>query len=141
MNSPRLDQLLELRKRINVEIDRERRAFEAAERVRRDTLAAITQGNWNQRVLTACCEWFGVQSDDLLSGGRRRITTDARHAFMWLMRSSGLSYPDVGRELGMDHTTVINGVRRVESTPRLRAAAGEIYLMLTGEEIEREEAS
>lgn len=131
----RIDRLEELRARIDQEIERERRAAKRTEKLRREAFAIFTRGNWNQRILAAACHHYGIDVDLLISGDRHRSTIDARHTFMWLMHSSGMSYSDVGRELGMDHTSAINGVKRVENDERLRATATEIHFALTGEEV------
>lgn len=54
----------------------------------------------------------GVSARDVL--GRRRIKeiATARHDLMSCLWGSGLAYAEIGRLLGMDHTSVMFGVRR-----------------------------
>lgn len=48
---------------------------------------------------------------------------DARHVAAWLLRQLGLSYPDIGANLGgKHHTTSMEAVRRVDSA--LRSESG-----------------
>jgi chromosomal replication initiation ATPase DnaA len=59
---------------------------------------------------------FGVSPSQLLSKDRHKSIARARHVAAWLMRQTGLSFPEIGRALGgRDHTTAMNSVRRVEA--------------------------
>nr|WP_281380856.1 helix-turn-helix domain-containing protein [Nocardioides panaciterrulae] len=93
----------------------------------------MTRGNWSTRVFYAACEHFGVTPDHVLAGHRDKTSTNARHVAMWLMRDAGRSYPEIGSQFDMDHTTALNGVRRVEGDPQLLGAATQIRTDLTGE--------
>lgn len=132
--STRLDQLLDLRRQIDVEIERERIAAARALRLRRTALAAMTRGTWSTRVFNAACEHFSVAGDDILGPRMTRYILDARHVVMWLLHDSGRSYSEIGRELGKDHTTVRNACERVERRPDLLAVAAEVRSLLTEEE-------
>lgn len=54
----------------------------------------------------------GVPVDDLLGRGRTSEVAAARHDLMACMWGSGLAYSAIARLLGVDHTTVMHGVRR-----------------------------
>lgn len=129
----RLETLLALRNRVQSEIDAELAAMRRIERLRKDILTNLGRTQWNTRVLEGCCRHFAVDPDDVLAGRRQQAVLDARHVFMWLMRQQGRSYPEIGHELGMDHTTIINGVKRVENNTVLHDAAAAIHDQLTGE--------
>jgi chromosomal replication initiation ATPase DnaA len=127
VTATRLDQLLALERSVKAEIARERRTLDRIKKIRTDALAALNVGAWNQRVFTACCIHYTVDTQTVLDGSRAQAAVDARHTFMWLMRLNGRSFPDIAAELGMDHTTAMYGVRRVEKDMTLIAAAAEIY--------------
>lgn len=70
-----------------------------------------------QHILRVVAAEFKVK-ERLLLGRRRDVgTARPRMVAMYLMRKlSGASYPQIGMALGgRDHSTVISGVRRVES--------------------------
>lgn len=130
----RLDELHALRKQVDDEIKREHAALARARRLATAvSVVASTRGSWSQRVFDASCAHFGVTADQVLSGRRDRIFVDARHVAMWLMRDAGRSFPEIGNELGVDHSTVMNGVRRVDGDERLLATGCAIREVLTGE--------
>ena len=57
---------------------------------------------------------FGISREKLLHGSRAQSCANPRHVLAWLLRSRGMSYPDVGAEMaGRDHTTSMNSVWRV----------------------------
>lgn len=130
----RLDDLLQLRKEIDAEIDRERATQVRTRRLAVQAAATMTRGNWTTRVFYAACEHFGVTPDRVLDGNRSQASVNARHVAMWLMRDAGRSYPEIGAQLDMDHTTAINGVRRVDRDQQLLATAHLIRTALTGED-------
>lgn len=53
--------------------------------------------------------------------GRTRIpyVDGARVAAYWIARhATGMSYPQIGRQFGRDHTTILSGVRRADALRR-----------------------
>lgn len=130
----RLDALLHLRQQLDLEIDRERRAIARIKALRTRVHVATTRGSWSQRVMKAACQHYGVTEEAVRSSRRDQITANARHTAMWLMRDANRSYAEIGRELDVDHTTVMHGVKRIEKTPDLLAIATSIRTALTGEE-------
>ena len=71
------------------------------------------------RVVVAAC---GVSMDVLRGPSRKRKDLgkpSVRHIAMWLGRQLGYSFPAVGRHLHRDHTSVINGWRRIEYQRRI----------------------
>jgi hypothetical protein len=75
--------------------------------------------------LRRVCAEMDVDPKQIIHGGRTKQLADLRHVAMWVCRAAlGASYPEIGKALGgMDHTSVIHGVQRVEKTPRLRTQA------------------
>lgn len=71
-------------------------------------------------VLELVSDHTGVSEASIMEKDRRRHIARARHIAMWLIReTTGLSMPVIGRRLGgLDHTTVLNGVCKVEQLMR-----------------------
>lgn len=67
-------------------------------------------------VCQVVAEYFGWNdAEDILVRDRHKSVWEARSVAMWLVRRKyGLSYPELGREFAMDHTTCMNSVKRVE---------------------------
>ncbi len=63
-------------------------------------------------IVESVAERHGVSVAGLLSRSRHREFTVARHDLMASLWGSGLAYAEIGRLLGVDHTTVMHGVRR-----------------------------
>lgn len=56
-----------------------------------------------------------VTVDDILSRDRHKSIAEARQLAIWLVRTKlGMSYPEIGREFKLDHTTCMHAVARVE---------------------------
>lgn len=53
-----------------------------------------------------------VTRGDVLGRGRTKRVAQARHAVMRALRDMGMSYPEIGRLLGRDHTTVLAALRK-----------------------------
>lgn len=129
----RLDDLISLRREIDAEIAYEREAAARGRALQERVRAVTTRASWNARVIAATCHHFGIEQDTLLSGRRHRDVTDARHTAMWLMRDADRTLLEIAAELGMDHTSVMHGVRRVDQSPALRNDAYIIREALTGQ--------
>lgn len=84
-------------------------------------------------------EHFGIERGKLLNGGRAQVLAGPRHVLAWLLRSRGMSYPDVGAEMaGRDHTTSMNSVAVVGQKQELLDAALVLHAKLELEiEMER----
>jgi len=68
-----------------------------------------------RRVIAQIAGEHGVPLDRVMGRCRLARVSYARHHAMAVIRwSSGLSFPEIGRYFGRDHTTVIAGVRRYE---------------------------
>jgi chromosomal replication initiation ATPase DnaA len=52
-----------------------------------------------------------VPWDEIVSLKRGKVGL-ARHHCMWLLRQRGYSYPEIGRAMGRDHSSVISGIRK-----------------------------
>lgn len=68
----------------------------------------------------AVCQWYGMPRNDMLSTSRVREIARPRQVFMYLAREmTVLSLPQIAKSLGgMDHTTVLHGIRNIERLMR-----------------------
>ena len=58
---------------------------------------------------------YGFSEDDLQSDSRARDLSHVRQEIMWeANKIHGRSFPDIGRVLNRDHTTILHGVRAHE---------------------------
>ena len=65
-------------------------------------------------VIQCVCKYFGISSEEILGKSRAKPFAYPRQIAMYLARShTTLSYPDLGRAFGKDHTTVLHGVQRI----------------------------
>jgi hypothetical protein len=69
------------------------------------------------RISQAVCEHFQVTFSDLKSARRTNNLVMPRHIICYLARRyTGRSMPEIGRWLGgRDHTTILHGIRQVNS--------------------------
>jgi len=93
---------------------------------------AITVAEIQRRV----CARFDLEPLELLSH-RRGATARPRQIAMYLAKTlTPRSYPEIGRLLRRDHSTVMHGVRRIEalraSDPGIDAAVRALAAELTG---------
>jgi chromosomal replication initiator protein len=87
-----------------------------AEEVLRPLLSADDpQDVPDDAILMACCEYFGVSRDEMLSKSRTRQISHARQIAMYLCRDlTDMSLPRVGQVFGgRDHTTVLHAERKI----------------------------
>lgn len=61
-------------------------------------------------------EYYGfAEADDILARDRHKSVCEARSVAIWLARRKyGLSFPELGREFGLDHSTCRSSVIRVD---------------------------
>lgn len=65
------------------------------------------------RALEVVADEFGTTVDGILSDDRKKGVTCARHAACTVFRRRfRLSYPEIGKIVGRDHTTAMAGVKR-----------------------------
>jgi chromosomal replication initiator protein len=69
-----------------------------------------------ENIMTAVCNYFGLEHKDLMSGRRQRTISLARSVAMFLVRKTAkLSFPEIGTRMGKrNHSTVISACRRIE---------------------------
>lgn len=99
-------------------MEQERAIREALESVKiQKTLQVILETPPSDRprlgteVIRRVAEMFKVTPQDIVGKARHRILIDARCAVALILRERGLSYPQIGRFMDRDHSTVIHNVR------------------------------
>ena len=71
-------------------------------------------------IIHAAARRFGVSPDAIRARGKTKTVNLARAVAMYVARSlTELSYPELGKIFGRDHSTVISAVRWVEQDLRL----------------------
>ncbi len=66
-------------------------------------------------IISEVCRFYSMEESVLRSRNKTKNTSEARHVAMYLIRKlTNLSYPDVANVFGVNHTTVIYALRRVE---------------------------
>ena len=67
-------------------------------------------------IISQVCKFYSVEETVLRSNQRTKNVAEARHIAVYLIRQlTNLSLPDIGMELGRDHTTILSSVRKIES--------------------------
>lgn len=76
--------------------------------------------------IKAVANYFKLEASDIVGRKGSRIFVDARIAVTLIMRDRDLSYPQIGRFLNRDHTTIIHLARmapeRILKNPKIIAA-------------------
>lgn len=68
-----------------------------------------------ENIIRETAKYYLLTPEDLKGNNRSRDTAMARHIAIYLMRQlTNLSLNDIGRELGRNHTTALNSIRRIE---------------------------
>lgn len=99
VTSARLTELLRMRRFIDQEIREERQA--------------IALGN-AASLVQAAADLYGTTVHAVIGSDRQdRAATAARMMACWLLREVGKSYPEIGRMVGRDHSTVMYACRTI----------------------------
>ena len=96
ITSPRLRELLRMRRFLDLEIAAERR------RIAGDNTAALIQ---------AAADLYGTTTEEIRAGSNGRRAVRARMLSCWMLRETGKSFPEIARQFGQDHTTAIHACR------------------------------
>ena len=66
-------------------------------------------------ILDQVCKLYGVEASVLRGSQKSKGIAEARQISMYLIRKlTNLSLPDIGKEFGKDHSTVLYNIRKVE---------------------------
>ncbi len=67
-------------------------------------------------IITQVCSYYSVDENALRSTLKNKGTAEARQIAMYMIRKiTTLSLPDIGKEFGRDHSTVLHSIRKVEA--------------------------
>ena len=67
-------------------------------------------------IINEVAKFYGIEPDTIRSVSRKKETLIPRQVAMYIIREkTGLSLPEIGREFGKDHTTVMNAINKVET--------------------------
>jgi len=70
-----------------------------------------------QRITQLVAEQYGLDARHVLGRDRHRSVAEARLVLSWLCRNGTepqWSYPEIGRALGRDHTTIMSACKKVD---------------------------
>ena len=66
-------------------------------------------------IISEVCRFYSIEESTLRSTQKNKGTAEARQIAMYLIRKlTNLSLPDIAKEFGKNHTTVLYSLRRVE---------------------------
>ena len=66
-------------------------------------------------IISEVCRFYSIEENILRSTQKTRNTAEARQISMYLIRKmTNLSLPDIAKEFGKNHTTVLYAIRRIE---------------------------
>ena len=67
-------------------------------------------------IISQVCKFFSIEEHVIRSTLKNKGTNEARQVAMYLIRKlTNLSFPEIGKEFGRDHTTVIHACSKIES--------------------------
>ncbi len=108
ITSPRLRELLRMRRFLDAEIREERQR--------------IAYGG-QAPVLQAAADLYGTTIEDIRSGDKSKSITNARMVACWMLREIGLSFPEIGQSVGCHHTTAMHACKVIAADPARKALA------------------
>ena len=77
------------------------------------------------KIIDQVCRFTGIDEATIRGTQKTKEISDARQLAMYMVRKlTGMSFPDIGKEFGKDHTTVMYNVRKVEAALK----AGDVVL-------------
>jgi chromosomal replication initiator protein len=67
-------------------------------------------------IIGQVCKFYNVDDVELRGSKKHKGIAEPRQVAMYLVRKlTNLSLPDIGREFGKDHSTVLYNIRKVET--------------------------
>ena len=74
-------------------------------------------------IVSEVCRFYSLDESVLRSNQKNKVVSEARQIAMYLMNTMiGLSTPDIGRELGRDHSTVVHGIGKIKDLLQKQAS-------------------
>ncbi len=72
-------------------------------------------------VISQVCKFYSIDESVLRGTLKKKNVAEARQMAMYLIRNlTNLSLPDIGKEFGRDHSTVLYAIRRVETAVKAK---------------------
>ncbi|MBQ8769144.1 MAG: chromosomal replication initiator protein DnaA [Oscillospiraceae bacterium] len=66
-------------------------------------------------IISQVCKFYSIDETVLRGTLKNKGTTEARQIAIYLIRKlTNLSLPDIGKEFGRDHSTILYGIRKIE---------------------------
>jgi chromosomal replication initiator protein len=66
-------------------------------------------------IISQVCKFFSIEEHVIRSTLKNKGTNEARQVAMFLIRKlTNLSFPEIGKEFGRDHTTILHAVNKIE---------------------------
>ena len=66
-------------------------------------------------IISQVCKFYSIDESVIRGTLKNKGTTEARQIAIYLIRKlTNLSLPDIGKEFGRDHSTILYGIRKVE---------------------------
>lgn len=67
-------------------------------------------------IISEVCRFYSIEENVLRGTLKDKVTAEARQIAMYLIRElTALSFPDIGKEFGKDHTTVIHSHKKIKT--------------------------
>lgn len=74
----------------------------------------------DKRIIDKTCKFYNISKDDILSKSRTKDINHARQVACYLMKYEiKMSFPQIGKIFGRDHTTIMNAVSKIEKGLKL----------------------
>ncbi len=66
-------------------------------------------------IISQVCKFYSIDESVIRGTLKNKGTTEARQVAIYLIRKlTNLSLPDIGKEFGRDHSTILYGIRKIE---------------------------
>lgn len=88
-----------------------------------EALARPADLDFPKRVLAVAASLFNVPAKRLLERNRRSDVTSARYVAAWVFRQRRWALAKIAEFFGLDHSTIVHGLRKVATTSHLLLAA------------------
>ena len=77
---------------------------------------SVTPRQFTMALIEMIAREHGVTMAELMGVSRRQKYCIARREIWRVLRDQGISLPRIGRMFNRDHTTILHGLRRIETT-------------------------
>jgi chromosomal replication initiation ATPase DnaA len=126
------DRLAQVFSRVYAETSSIATALEVLDAHRAREAVANPTPDLPKRVLSVAASLFFVPASRLLDPSRHRDVCSARWIAAWLLHRRRWTSVKIGRLLGLDHSTVLHGLRRVARSDELLLVARAAEELLSG---------